>query len=47
MRDPKVRLRGLSEIVPNPPPAFDVTAKLLTKDVARWIAANIAKLPEQ
>jgi hypothetical protein len=24
VRDPKVRLRGLSEIAPNPPPAFDV-----------------------
>jgi hypothetical protein len=49
-------LRGLSEIAPNPPPAFDVyyesepgrraAAKLLTKDEARRIAASIAKLPE-
>src|SRR5262245_16686643 len=44
VRDPKVRLRGLSEIAPNPPPAFDVyyesepgrrsAAKLLSKDEA-------------
>jgi hypothetical protein len=56
MRNPKVRLRGLSEIAPNPPPAFDVyyksepgrrsAAKLLTKDEARRIAVNIAKLSE-
>jgi hypothetical protein len=50
VRDPNVRLRGLSEIATNAAhrcPLLGVRRTLLmTGDEARRIVANIAKLPE-